>query len=87
MFSDSEFSVNKVHLGSGDSIVLFSDGVTETLNGENAEFGIDRLLAAIDCIEQAGPQAMVEKCLEHLTDFRGATQRHDDLTMLAVSYL
>jgi sigma-B regulation protein RsbU (phosphoserine phosphatase) len=33
MFSDAEFSVNKVHLDSGDSLVLFSDGVTETLNG------------------------------------------------------
>jgi sigma-B regulation protein RsbU (phosphoserine phosphatase) len=86
MFSDAEFNVNKVQLESGDSIVLFSDGVTETLNGESAEFGIDRLLAAIDCIEKGGPQAMIEKCLEHLTDFRGSAQRNDDLTMLALAY-
>ena len=87
MFSDAEFSVNKVHLESGDSIVIFSDGVTETLNGDSTEFGVDRLFAAFDCIEKGGPQAMIEKCLEHLTDFRGAANRNDDLTMLALSYV
>ena len=87
MFSDAEFNVNRIQLESGDSIVLFSDGVTETLNGDSAEFGVDRLLAAIDCIEKGGPQAMIDNCLSHLTDFRGAANRHDDLTMLALSYV
>jgi len=87
MFSDAEFSVNKVHLNRGDSLVLFSDGVTETLNGDSTEFGVERLFAAIDCIEKGGPQAVIEKCLEHLTDFRGPALRNDDLTMLAVAYV
>jgi len=86
MFSDAEFSVNKVQLDSGDSIVLFSDGVTETFNVESSEFGIDRLLTAIDCIEKSGPQALIENCLMHLTEFRGNAQRNDDLTMLAIAY-
>ena len=86
MFHDAEFAVNKVKLSPGDSVLLFSDGVTEAMNGENAEFGIDRLFAAIDCVEQGGPQAIIEKCLEHVSGFRGAANRHDDLTLLALSY-
>lgn len=86
MFHDAEFDVNKVQLSRGDSILLFSDGVTETMNGDSAEFGVDRLFAAIDCVEQGGPKAMIEKCLEHVGIFRGSARRHDDVTMLALHY-
>jgi sigma-B regulation protein RsbU (phosphoserine phosphatase) len=87
MFHEAEFAVNKVKFSPGDSVLLFSDGVTEAMNSENAEFGVDRLFAAIDCVEKGGPDAMIEKCLEHVTEFRGAANRHDDLTMLAISYI
>ena len=86
MFSEAEFAVNKVRLSPGDSLLLFSDGVTETMNGDSAEFGVDRLFAAIDCVEQTGPLGLIEKCLEHVGLFRGAAHRHDDLTMLALTY-
>jgi sigma-B regulation protein RsbU (phosphoserine phosphatase) len=86
MFHEAEFVVNKVRLSPGDSLLLFSDGVTETMNGGNAEFGVERIFAAIDCVEQGGPQAMIEKCLEHVGVFRGNANRHDDITMLALSY-
>lgn len=86
MFHDAEFAVNKVKLNPGDSVLLFSDGVTEAMNRDNAEFGVDRLFAAIDCVEQTGPLAMIEKCLEHVSGFRGGANRHDDLTLLALSY-
>ena len=86
MFHDAEFTVNKVQLSPGDSILLFSDGVTEAMNSESAEFGVDRLFAAIDCVEQGGPKALIEKCLEHVGVFRGDANRHDDVTMLALHY-
>lgn len=86
MFTEADFAVSKVKLAAGDSILLFSDGVTETMNGESAEFGVERLFAAIDCVEQTGPLGLIEKCLEHVGLFRGAAQRHDDLTILALAY-
>ena len=87
MFCDAEFIVNKIKVSSGDSLLLFSDGVTETMDLESSEFGVDRLFAAIDCIEKGGPQAMIEKCLEHVAAFRNGAPRHDDLTMLALSFV
>ena len=86
MFHDVEFAVNKVRLNPGDSLLLFSDGVTETMDGDSGEFGVDRLFSAIDCVEQGGPQAIIEKCLEHVGIFRGSAARHDDITMLALTY-
>jgi sigma-B regulation protein RsbU (phosphoserine phosphatase) len=86
MFCTADFVVNKVKLSPGDSLLLFSDGVTEAMNADSHEFGVDRLFAAIDCVENSGSQAMIEKCLEHVSGFRGSANRHDDLTLLALAY-
>ncbi len=77
----------EVNLTSGDSIVLFSDGVTETVNSAGAEFGTQGLFEAINGGSAKGPDELVARCLERVSSFRGAAGRRDDLTMLAVTYL
>jgi phosphoserine phosphatase RsbU/P len=83
MFCDTNFETSTVKLGKGDSLVLFTDGVTETLDGNGQEFGSQRLFDALDCIEH---HRMIPNCLEQITKFRGNAERHDDLTMLAIAY-
>ncbi len=84
MFCDTNFETSTVKLNSGDSLVLFTDGVTETLDGNGQEFGSQRLFDALDCIEH---HRMIPNCLDQITQFRGNAERHDDLTMLAISYV
>jgi phosphoserine phosphatase RsbU/P len=87
MFCEAEFPVTRLNLTSGDSIVLFSDGVTETVNSAGVEFGTQRLFEAINGGSAKGPDELVARCLERVSSFRGAAGRRDDLTMLAVTYL
>ncbi len=87
MFCEAEFPVTKVRLSTGDSIVLFSDGVTEAVNVAGTEFGVDGLFAAINGGAANGPDELIARCLDHVSAFRGAAERRDDLTMLAVTYL
>ena len=87
MFCNTEFEVSQVKLSSGDSIMLFSDGVTETLNGDGAEFGTAGLFGAIKGGSATGPEDVINRCLGHISEFRGATPRNDDLTMLALAYV
>ena len=83
MFCDTSFETSTVKLNSGDSLVLFTDGVTETLDGSGQEFGSQRLFDALDCMEH---HRMIPNCLEQIAKFRGNAERHDDLTMLAIAY-
>ena len=83
MFCDTNFETSTVSLNRGDSLVLFTDGVTETLDGDGREFGSQRLFEALDCMEH---HRMIPNCLEQITAFRGDAERHDDLTMLAIAY-
>lgn len=86
MFCDAEFNVNKVQLNSSDSLLLFTDGVTETLNSDGTEFGTERLFSAINGGAFGLPSEMIAHCVKHVDDFRGDALRHDDLTMLALKY-
>ena len=83
MFSDTNFETSTVKLNSGDALVLFTDGVTETLDDDGQEFGSQRLFDALNCIEH---QRLIPNCLEQIDAFRGNAERHDDLTMLAIAY-
>ena len=84
MFADAHFPVGSVQLSDGDSIVLFTDGVTESINGDGTEFGTCRLIEALNGSFEPGE--LIRGCLDSLTNFRGNNGRRDDLTMLALTF-
>lgn len=51
------FETAQVSLASGDPIVLYTDGITELMNAEEDEFGIERLS---DLIEETGSMSSGE---------------------------
>ena len=87
IFCDAEFASRKVKLESGDSLLLFTDGVTETVNAEGSEFGTARLCESINGFVSGEPRDLIAHCLEHIENFRGGFERRDDLTMLALSFV
>jgi Serine phosphatase RsbU, regulator of sigma subunit len=86
MFLDTHFSSSRVQLNRGDSLVLFTDGVTETVNRDGTEFGSAGLFKAIEGNGWAEPGALIRKCLDHVNGHRGNSERSDDLTMLALAF-
>ncbi|HVF47773.1 MAG TPA: SpoIIE family protein phosphatase [Pyrinomonadaceae bacterium] len=86
LFCDSEFTVNQVRLDLGDSLLLFSDGVTETNNPDGEEFGVQRLFDTINGHSVGRSPNLVARCLAQIERFRDSAERHDDLTMLVLSF-
>jgi sigma-B regulation protein RsbU (phosphoserine phosphatase) len=84
MFADVYFPVGQIHLSKGDSIVLFTDGVTESTNGDGTEFGTCRLFESLNGASE--PSELIRASLDSLTSFRGRSERRDDLTMLALTF-
>lgn len=84
MFCSTEFEVNKVELDAGDSLVLFTDGVTETVNTDGAEYGACGLFDALGSDHET--TGRIRHCLSHIDGFRGTAPRHDDLTILSLAY-
>jgi sigma-B regulation protein RsbU (phosphoserine phosphatase) len=71
-----------IEIGSGDTLLIFSDGVAENGFEDGREFGEDALAAAVRARRKMHPEELVHS----LADAVLATSRvqHDDLTLLAI---
>jgi sigma-B regulation protein RsbU (phosphoserine phosphatase) len=70
----------------GDSIVLYTDGVTECQNEAGAFFGNERLYRVLLASASAAPDAVCETVMTDLLDFSGGARMRDDVTMMALRY-
>jgi len=73
-----------VSLERDDCLVLYTDGVTETLNAEGDEFGVDRMMQSVRASAIDGAQAIVKKIIEDVRDFTGSVPQNDDITLIAI---
>jgi phosphoserine phosphatase RsbU/P len=73
-----------VSLERDDCLVLYTDGVTETLNAEGDEFGLDRMMQSVRASANDGAQAVVRKIIEDVRNFTGSVPQNDDITLIAI---
>ncbi len=86
-FSDDNVEVVRTVMSPGDTVVLYTDGVSEASNADGTEYGVEALRRLI--AEQSPsfcPAALVKACKQRLAEFRGAEDRADDETLLAIQY-
>jgi phosphoserine phosphatase RsbU/P len=84
MFPDQEFSEGNLRLESGDSLILYTDGVVDALNSRDEEYGMPRLLDIATESRSCAPEAFVKTCLSDLSSFRGLSPRFDDISIMEI---
>jgi len=87
MFHDERFTVSKVLLTPGDSILLYTDGLSEAVNKSDLEYGAERLCEIVKEHHLLPPEELISACLEDLRAFRSGTAKTDDLTIMAIRRL
>jgi sigma-B regulation protein RsbU (phosphoserine phosphatase) len=70
----------------GETIFLFTDGVTEAQNRRDDQFSRERLLAACQGIGSKTVQGIVDEVLSQVASFEEGADKADDLTMLAIRF-
>ncbi|NKB24095.1 MAG: SpoIIE family protein phosphatase [Kiritimatiellae bacterium] len=65
-----------------DTLLLFTDGITETQNEHDEEFGLERLEHVLKENSHLKAQELYEKVVKTLSDFRGDIPQNDDITLL-----
>src|SRR5439155_27381832 len=73
-----------VPLERDDCLVLYAHGVTETLNPEGDEFGLDRTMQSVRASAIDGAQTIVKKIIGDVRDFTGSAPQNDDITLIAI---
>jgi sigma-B regulation protein RsbU (phosphoserine phosphatase) len=81
------YEQRSVSLQAGDAVLLYTDGVTDALDADGHEFGVDRLKQVL--VSQRGATAgVVVAALEKAVgDFTGATAPFDDITIVVIRRL
>jgi phosphoserine phosphatase RsbU/P len=87
LISQADYVTSCILLEPGDTLILFSDGVTEAMDPDEQMFGVSRLREVLAGRRDASLDQLQMTLLESLENFtRGASQA-DDITLLLVRYL
>lgn len=81
---ERNLEVQDVELQPGDTIVLYSDGLTECMNSKQEQFGEDRLVAVVQQSAHLNARGIESAIIEAARAFRGEADPHDDLTVVVL---
>ncbi len=86
-FPEARYPEATLQLKPGDTIVLFSDGVTDATSADGVDLGDDRLAAVIEVAADGTPDDLLHALFDAVDDFARGAQQQDDLTAVVVRYL
>ena len=84
---DFKYSEETLQLEHGDTLLLYTDGVTEAINSGDEEFGEQRLQAVLAQLTGNSSQDIIERIKACVSDFAGEAEQSDDITLLAIKRL
>ena len=87
-FMDSaKYRTRTLRLSPGDSLFLYTDGVTEAMDPKGALFGEDRLMEALSVAKSGEPSSLCGLARAVVAAFAAGAPAADDLTVLSVQYV
>ncbi len=83
---NQDFTAAALRLTHGDTVLLFTDGVTEAMNSRREMFTEDGLLNFVATAKTSTPAETVHGVLAAIHNFTEGAAQSDDITLLAVRY-
>ena len=84
MFPSTAYEAQKVTLNSGDMVLLFTDGITESRNKKEEEFTEERLTGLIQKHSKLPAPKLLKKISEELNSFTSGAETMDDMTLVII---
>ena len=81
---DLSYKQNAVTLSPGDSVIFYTDGVTEAMNSEEEEFGLDPLSEFFRTNPPENPEETTAAVFDAVNAFAGEMAQSDDITCLVL---
>lgn len=81
---DYQYEEDSIKLKTGDTIIIYSDGITEALNDHDEEFGEDRLLTLLKKNIKSNTRTLIEKVFDAVKIFAKDISQSDDITIVVI---
>jgi len=82
--ADARYRDEMIALSPGDSVLFYTDGVSETLSDEEEEFGLERVVAALSGPGGAGIRERIAALWGEIEEFGKGRRLRDDVTMVGL---
>lgn len=82
--SSSTYTHDTVSLAPGDTLLLYSDGLTEAMNAKREQFGEERLYQLLREVEDRSAQRLLDALLRAVLRHCGSAPQTDDITLVAL---
>jgi len=86
LLSAAQYSAGTVQIEELDTLVLYSDGITEAMSANEEEFGEARLEQVIVSSPEAAPEQICRTIMSGLAEFAGGKTPQDDRTLMVVHF-
>jgi len=87
MMEGSPYADARIRLLPGQTLFVYTDGVTEALDTQSREFGDERLRDLLTAHRALEPRPLSDRLRDSIAEFAQGAQQSDDMTVLALRYL
>ncbi len=81
---DAKYAVDSVNFSKGDTLLLYSDGITESANSKFEQYGDERLLSKLKLLSKESPKEIALGILDDVINFSKNGKYSDDMTLVVV---
>jgi serine phosphatase RsbU (regulator of sigma subunit) len=85
IFKDWDCEIAECHLHAGDTLALYTDGITESYNSDDEQFGEQRLIEALRRHRESSSQAALDSIVDEVQRF-SPHEQHDDITLILAKH-
>jgi serine phosphatase RsbU (regulator of sigma subunit)/catechol 2,3-dioxygenase-like lactoylglutathione lyase family enzyme len=85
IFKDWDCEIGECQLRPGDTFALYTDGITESYNSSDEQFGEERLIEALQRDREASSQAALVSIVDEVQRF-SPHEQHDDITLIIAKH-
>lgn len=87
VFENQKYGDSYLRLSHGDTLFIYTDGITEQMDSEKNLYGEERLNAALNANASLPPSLLIEAVRADISSFAGGAEQFDDMTMLCLRYM
>ena len=85
VIAEFEYKEQEAKMDVGDTLFLYTDGLTEAENSIHEQFGMERMVERLTLNVERSPKELIETMQQAVAEFVGDAEQSDDLTMFAVT--
>ena len=87
LFCNMQYKVQKIKLEKDESLILYTDGLSEAVGKEDEEYGEKRIIDFAKNNFGISPKDFIASLVNEINEFTGNSKMNDDLTIMVIKKL